>query len=306
LHGVQSPDLNLLVALDALLQEESVSRAAARVGLSTPAMSHALGRLRERLGDPLLVRAGQRMALTPRAANLRGRVEAVVREALAVFERERPADVRALERAFRIHASDHAVTILGAELDRAVRAAPGVTLQFLPSQRDEAMALRDGTVDLAIGVYDYSPYSELPSELRIQQLFEDRFVCLVRAGHPTVKRKLSLRQFAQLRHIQIVPRGDVGGYVDDLLAEHGLRRTIARAVPYFLAGLVLTAETDYVLTMSARLARPLARKLGLRVLPPPAELGLEPYAVSQIWHPRNDRDPGHRWLREAVVASARG
>src|SRR5262249_4250718 len=155
------------------------------------------------------------------------RVEAAVREALALFEPERPADVRALERAFRIHASDHAITVLGPALDRAVRTAPGITLQFLPSQRDEATALRDGTVDIAIGVYDYSPYSDLPSELRIQQLFEDRFVCLVRAGHPSVKRKLSLRQFAALRHIQIVPRGEPGGYVDDLLAERGLRRTIA-------------------------------------------------------------------------------
>jgi DNA-binding transcriptional LysR family regulator len=305
LQRVQLPDLNLLVVLDALLQEQSVSRAATRLGLSTPAASHALARLRVRLGDPLLVRAGQRMTLTPRAASMRERVEATVVEALGVFAPEQPRDIRTLERVFRIHASDHAVTVLGTAIDKLVRVAPKVSLQFLPSQADEAARLRAGAVDLAIGVYDYSPYSDLPSELRIQQLLDDRFACVVRAGHPTVKRTVSLRQFAELSHVQVAPRGQPGGYVDDLLAERKLSRTIVRAVPYFLAGLVLVAETDYVMTLSARLARRMARKLGLRVLEPPRELGLEPYAVAQIWHPRDDHDAGHRWLRDAIVRAGK-
>jgi len=302
---VQSPDLNLLVVLDALLQEQSVSRAAKRLGLSTPATSHALARLRVQIGDPLLVRAGQQMTLTPRAVNLRDRVAATVGDALAVLRDEEPADVRRLDRAFRIHASDHSITLIGPALDRLVRAAPGASLQFVPSQADEPKMLRAGVADLAIGVYDYSPYSELPSELRIQQLFDDTFACVVRAGHPTVKRKISLRQFAELGHVQVAPRGQPGGYVDELLAARGLSRTIARAVPYFLAGLVLVAETDYVLTLSARLARRMAKRLGLRVVEPPAELGLEPYAVSQLWHPRDDKDGGHRWLRQQVVSASR-
>src|SRR5690242_11456924 len=166
-------DLNLLVALDALLQESNVSRAAARLGLSTPAMSHALGRLRDQLGDPLLVRAGQRMVATPRALDLKDRVHALATEARAVLAPEPVRDIRALERTFRIKATDHALAILGAAIDRQLRAAPGVALHVVPSLEREAALLRDGAIDLAIGVYDYVPYSDLPTELRIQQLFED-------------------------------------------------------------------------------------------------------------------------------------
>lgn len=298
-------DLNLMFALEALLQEGNVTRAAARVGLSTPAMSHALARLRTQLGDPLLVRAGQRMVLTPRAADLKDRVTAVVRDARDLLAPEPVRDLAALDRTFRLHASDHLVTILGAELDRRARSSPGVTLHVLPSAREEPALLRDGTIDLAIGVYDYQPYSELPTDLRIQQLYEDHFVCLVRASHSTVARSLTLAQFAELEHVQIAPRGQPGGYVDDLLAAHGLQRRIIRAVPYFMAGLALVAETDYVLTVSAVLARLMADRFGLKIVAPPRSLGLEPYQVAQLWHPRNDRDPPHRWLRETVAASAK-
>src|SRR5207237_4773140 len=123
------------------------------------------------------------------------------------------------------------------------------------------------------------------------------------ADHPI--RSLTLAQYAELPHVQVAPRGEPGGYVDDLLAQHGLRRRIARALPYFLAGLALVAQTDYLLTISVRLARRYAAAFGLRLVPPPRALGLEPYAVAQLWHPRNDRDAAHRWLREIVVKAAR-
>lgn len=303
---MQHPDLNLLITLDALLQEENVSRAAARVGLSTPAMSHALARLRKQLGDPLLVRAGQRMVMTPRAADMRERVHELAAAALGVMTAEPKSDPRQLERTFRIKATDHALTVLGPALDELVRReAPGVALHVLPQQREEAALLRDGAIDLALGVYDYAPYSELPNDLRIQQLFEDHFVCVVREDHPTVARSLTLQQFAELEHVQVVPRGAPGGYVDELLAVHGMKRRIARAVPYFLSALVLVAETDYVVTISQQLARRLVDRLALKVVQPPRSLGLEPYQVAQLWHPRNDRDPGHRWLRETVAESAK-
>jgi len=298
-------DLNLLIALDALLQEENVSRAAKRVGLSTPAMSHALARLRKQLGDPLLVRAGQRMVMTPRASDLREQVHELATNALGVLTKPPVADLRALDRTFRIKATDHALTVLGPALDKLARDSPGVSLHVVPMAREDGQLLRDGSIDLAIGVYDYLPYSELPSDLRIQQLFEDTFVCVVRDDHPTVARSLTLQQFAELEHVQVVPRGAPGGYVDDLLAAQGQRRRIARAVPYFLSALVLVAETDYVVTISQQLARRLADRLGLKVVQPPRSLGLEPYSVAQLWHPRNDRDPAHRWLRETVAEAAR-
>jgi len=202
---MKQADFNLLIALDALLQEENVSRAAARVGLSTPAMSHALARLRTQVDDPLLVRAGQRMVLTPRADGLRARVEAVVREARDVLAPPPIEDVRTVQRTFRIHTSDHLITVLGGELDRLAREGPNITLHVMPCIAETPAQLRDGTVDLAIGVFDYSPYSELPTDLRIQQLYEDEFTCVVRAGHPDVARSLSLEQYAALEHVQIAP-----------------------------------------------------------------------------------------------------
>jgi DNA-binding transcriptional LysR family regulator len=302
---MKQPDLNLLIALDALLSEGSVSRAAARCGLSTPAMSHALARLRTQLGDPLLVRAGQRMVPTARASSLRDRAASVVREARDMMSPSAPPDLRHLARTFQITASDHAVTMIGSALDRELRAAPAVNLHITSGRRDEVTQLRDGAIDLAIGVYDYSPYSDLPADLRMQQLYEDQFACVVRADHPTATgRALSLEQYAALEHVQIAPRGNVGGYVDELLAVHGLTRRIVRAVPYFLAGLVLVADSDYVLTISHAFAKRMAAPLNLRILAPPKALGLEPYSTVQLWHPRNDRDPAHRWLRERVVAAS--
>ncbi|HTL33898.1 MAG TPA: LysR family transcriptional regulator [Kofleriaceae bacterium] len=302
---MKTPDLNLLIALDALLQEQNVSRAAKRLGLSTPAMSHALARLRKHLGDPLLVRAGQRMVPTPRAADLRDRVHGLADDALGVLRPEPTRDLKTLERTFRIKASDMVMCVLGPALDKRLRELPGVSLHVMPPQFEEPALLRAGTVDLAIGVYDYSPYSDLPNDLRIQQLFEDHFTCVVRKDHPTVGRTLTIEQYAALEHVQIAPRGQPGGYVDELLEARGYKRRIVRAVPFFIAALMLVAETDYVLTVSGQLARRLAEPLGLRLVQPPRSLDLEPNHMAQLWHPRNDKDPAHRWLRETIAEAAR-
>jgi len=302
---VKHPDLNLLIALDALLQEHSVSRAAARVGLSTPAMSHALARLRDQLGDPLLVRAGQRMVPTPRAADLQARVHALATEALGVLAPAPVTEIAKLERMFRILSTDQLMTVIGPALDRKLRAAPNVSLHVMPPHREESAQLRDGTIDLAIGVYDYAPYSDLPTDLRIQQLFDDHYVCVVREDHPTVGNSLTLAQYAELDHVQVAVRGPPGGYVDELLAKHGLKRRISRALPYFLAALQLISETDYVMTLSVMLVKRLAGKLPIKSVQPPRSLGLEPYQVSQLWHPRNNRDPAHRWLRDSIAEAAR-
>jgi DNA-binding transcriptional LysR family regulator len=298
-------DLNLLIALDALLQEGNVSRAARRVGLSVPAMSHALARLRAQVGDPLLVRAGQRMLPTPRADTLRARVHAIVAEARQLLAPPPAEDLATLERTFRIHTSDHVIGVIGTELDRRLREAPRVTLHAMAIAADTPRLLRDGAIDLAIGVFDYTPYSELPDDLRIQQLYDDEFICVVRDDHPHVGRALDLETFVALEHVQVAPRGNIGGYVDELLAVHGRKRRVARVVPYFVAGLAMLADTDYIMTTSIVLARRMRRRLGLKLVTPPKELALEPYRVSQLWHPRVDRDPPHRWLRECIADATR-
>lgn len=291
--------MGLLVSLDALLQEGSVTGAARRVGLSTPAMSHALARIRERLGDQVLVRSGRGMLLTQRALALKPQVHHVVTEARRALEPERPFVARELTRTFVVHATDYVLTLLGPVVDRILaEEAAQVCLRFVPNSTDDAVALRDQGSDLAVGIY-----GDLPPEMRRRQLLTDRFVCVVRRGHPLSKRRLTLDDFVGASHVQVAPRGKPGGYVDDVLAERGLRRTVARAVPYFLTALQIAADTNHVLTVSERIARHPVAPRGLTVLQPP--LKLRPYALSLVWHPRLDGDAGHRFLRDVFLRAAR-
>ncbi len=295
---MDSADLALLATLDALLQAGSVSGAARRMGLSTPAMSHALARIRRRIGDPILVRAGRGMLLTPRAEALKPRVHAVVSEAQQILLPEAPLKPRELSQTFVVHASDYVLCVLGPVVDRLLlHEAPLLNLRFVANVPDDALRLRDGGADLTVGIY-----GELPPELRSRPLLTDRFVCAVRRGHPEVSGQLSLEQFVRIPHVQVAPRGKPGGYIDDVLSEHGVARRVARAVPYFLSALQLVAQTDYLLTISERIATRLAPTLGLELLEVP--LPLRPYALSLLWHPRCDADPGHRFLREVFSRAA--
>lgn len=296
---MESNDLGLLVALDALLQEGSVTGAAQRVGLSTPAMSHALARIRKRFGDPILVRSGRGMLLTPRAEALKPRVHSVVTEARLTLLPEPPFVARELSRTFVVHVTDYVLMVLGPALDRILHEeAPRVCIRFIPNTPDDPVKLRDGGSDLAVGIY-----GDLPQEMRSRQLLTDRFVCAVREGHPVVNKRLPLEQFVGLPHIQVAPRGKPGGYLDDALREKGLERVVARAVPYFVTAMQLTAQADYILTISERIARQLGPTFGLKVFDVPVKL--RPYALSLVWHPRFDADKGHRYFRDAFTRAAR-
>lgn len=292
-------DLNLLVVLDAVLAESSVSAAGVRLGLTTSAVSHALGRLRRAFGDPLLVRAGRHLVPTPRAAALGAETRAILAAVDGLLAPAAFFDPATLTRTFRVYATDHVLAVLGAAFDRQLaERAPRAGVQFLANPADEVPALRDGSVDLAIGAYD-----ALPPELSIQRLFDDRFVCVLRGAHPRACSKLTLARYLALEHVLVAPRGRPGGAVDELLAERGLSRRVARTVPHFLAALLLVSESDYVVTISERLARALAPRFGLELAALP--LSSEPYTLSQIWHPRWDHDPAHRWFRGELVRAAK-
>jgi DNA-binding transcriptional LysR family regulator len=292
---VSSVDLNLLAVLDAILQTGSVGRAAERVGITKPAMSHALARLREQVGDPILVRAGQEWHLSERAAAMREPVAEVAEKARSYLSRAATFDPLESTREFRIHATDHMLALLGTGIGAALaKRAPGCSLRFLPISGDDASPLRGGLTDLALGVFP-----DLPPEFRTQSLFEERFACVVRKGHPRVDGKMTLKCFLAMKHVLVAPRGRAGSPVDEALAERGHRRNVTRFVPYFVVALDLVSRTDCVLTISERLAAAYAERFGLQVLKPP--IPLPSYSLSQVWHPRVDADPSHRWLRRLVV-----
>jgi DNA-binding transcriptional LysR family regulator len=294
---MESRDLGLLLTLDALLREGNVTSAARRLGLSTPAASHALARIRTRLGDPLLVRSGRSMTLTPRAEELRPLVRSLIEDAARILAVARPFEPRTLARTFTIYATDQALLVLGTAVERTIRnEAPEVTLRFLPSLADDWIALRDGTADLSLCLP-----GAFPPEFRTCPLLTERFVCVVRDGHPAATRRLTLDTYLTFDHIVVAPLGNPS-YVDQALAERGHSRRIRCVVPYFGAALHLAAETDYVLTVSETAARAVSGALALTILDPP--IALPSYAVHLLWHPRLDNEPANRWLRDVFARAA--
>jgi DNA-binding transcriptional LysR family regulator len=294
---MESRDLSLLLALDALLQEGNVTHAARRLGLSTPATSHALARIRTRLGDPVLVRAGRRMVLTPRAERLRPQVRSLVEDATRALSPAAPFAPRSIERTFTIFTTDHVLLVLGPVVDRILRAeAPGVSLRYLPSVVEDWIPLRDGAADLSVCILGH-----FPAEFRTRKLFTDAFTCVVRQDHPRVGQRITLDEYLALDHVVVAPLGRPS-HVDAVLAERGLARRIRRVVPYFLSGLLMAAQSDDVLTVSDRAALALATTLRLRLVEPP--LPLAPYTLNLLWHPRLENEPANRWLREVFVRAA--
>ena len=287
-------DLNLLPVLHAVLEAGSVKGAARRLGRSPSATSHALTRLRELLGDELLVRAGRSMRCTPRAERLRPRVQAMVDELGSVLRHEERLEPTRLRRAFTIAAGDLADLVLVAPLGQQLAClAPAVDLWGVRVEPDLITQLRDGRCDLMVNVM-----GELPDDIRVEPLVESHLVCLLRADHPAARGRLTLRRYAALDHVLVAPRGSPRGIVDEELAERGLARRVARTVSSFMVAPHLLTGTDYVLTISHLLADRIVGSLGLVRRKPP--LPLPRFTLSMGWHRRLDGDPAHAWLRAQV------
>jgi DNA-binding transcriptional LysR family regulator len=289
-------DLNLLIALDALLEEESVLRAAKRMHLSAPAMSRTLSRIREALGDPILVRAGRGLVPTPRAAALRPRVHSLVAEAQGLLRKEGAHDLEKLHRSFVVRTSDAMVHMIGVELIGELRAAaPGVSLRFVPEGEEDVAALREGRVDLDIGVI-----GEMGPEIRLQTLFVDQFVGVVRRAHPLASGKVTPRRFVEHPHIGISRMGKVRGPIDEALEKKKLSRTVAVVVPGVYAAFALIARSDMVGAVPTCVAARAVAELDLVSFPLP--VATPSITIAQAWHPRFDADHAHRFLRERVRA----
>lgn len=287
-------DLNLLVVLRALLVERHVTRAAARIGLSQSATSHALARLRELYDDPLLIRAGRTLTLTPRAAGLLPALERGLGELGATLTGEPEFDPRTARRTLNIGMADYLqALIMGPLLHQLAKRAPSIDLSIVvfPNLRE---LLEAGRIDLAITVTS----ADLRG-LSHEVLFEEGFLCMVRRDHPRIKRRLTLKAYLAERHVAVAPGGTPGTAVDTVLAQRGLQRRVALRVTNFLIAPVVVSQTDFVNTMPARLARRLATTYPLRLLPPPVELPQFEYCM--LWHPRLDQDKAQSWLRDLVA-----
>jgi DNA-binding transcriptional LysR family regulator len=293
-----APDLELLRLFELLHRERHLTRAAARAGLSQPAMSRALSRLRALFGDPLFVRAPRGMTPTPRADALAPEVEALLDRARALVATSR-FEPSTLRRTFTIATSDLVEQHLAAGVVVALaREAPSVDVSFRPLVGDAGELLASGA-DLIVGTKPSMPLGAIS-----QYLFEDGFLCAVRVGHPVVRKRLTLEQFVTLSHVQIAPRRSPGGPVDDALAALGLSRRVAVRTHSFFVAPLLIARSDLLLTAPSRMLGALAAKLGLRTFPPPIELAT--FRIHQAWHPRVADDPAHRWFRKLVAEAARG
>ena len=296
--NISSINLNLLVALDALLRERSVTRAARRVGVTQPAMSNSLAQLRRLFDDPLFRRQPHGLEPTPRSLAL----APLVGQGLAALERALTApsfEPRTSERRFVLLTSDYVeLVLLPPLLTELAKVAPGVRLEVRPYGLHTVPGeLSTGDAELMIGFYD-----ELPPRHADALLFEEEYVCIVRKGHPRVGRKLTLERYLELGHVLVSQRSDSPGSVDRALAKQGRRRHVALRVSHFLIVPVLVARTDLVAALSRRAAEPFEHALGLRLLPPP--LALPRSRIRQAWHEQCDGDPGHRFLRETIARVA--
>ena len=289
-------DLNLLHVFDAVLREKSVTRAGRRVGLSQPAMSNALARLRKLFGDPLFVRTASG-SCRPACAE---RLAEPVRQALDLLEltlREQTGfDPVASTRTFRFHMSDIGeVVFLPPLLERLKRDAPGARVEVAQYPVDGIReALETGKIDFALG---FMP--ELGGGIAQRRLFRDRYVCLAREDHPVIRRSLSATQFRAVRHVLIASSGTGHEVVERMLDEQGLRGNIALRVPHFMVVPMILARTDLVCTVPLQLAQAFKATARFRMLEVP--LALPTFDVRLLWHERFEQEPGNRWLRGVLL-----
>ncbi|MFJ8162382.1 LysR family transcriptional regulator [Streptomyces sp. NPDC096136] len=285
-------DLNLLTALDALLEEGSVAGAAARLHVTAPAMSRSLGRIRRTTGDQILVRTGRTMTPTPYAIAVRAQVHELLHQVQEVLAPSRELDLATLERTFTLRWHDSLVALSGPALLTSVRAqAPGVRLRFIGESSGDTHELRRGEVDL-----EANANRPGAPDIRTENVGETRLVIVVRRGHPLTRAgTLTAQHYAAAEHVTVSRRGNLGNALDEALAQLGLSRRVVATAPTEAAAFAFARDSDLVISVPEATARSAVTDLGLAVLPLPLELPSAPVYLS--WHQRYDTDSAHAWLR---------
>ncbi len=296
--NLNSLDLNLLVALDALLKEANVSRAAMRIGLSQPAASHALQRLRDLIGDPLLVRTGARMELTPRAQALRGPLAQVLDQVRGLFVPDQ-FDAASSERQFRLMMPDLAVELLMPPLmEKITQAAPNVRIDVVPWRGSAIFTAEFArTIDLVISI------GNAFSGFHRQRLYTDSDALAVRRGHPAGAKLKKRDAFLNARHVAVIGRGQSEDLIDTWLRAKGIERRIALVVPGYIQALHVTARTDLVAFVPQRLIAALSKQLSLVSVTPPFDPGIDEQFM--FYPTRAQMDPASIWLRKLMLETGR-
>jgi DNA-binding transcriptional LysR family regulator len=306
IHGVNISafDLNLLPIFEALLEERNVSRAAARVGLSQPALSNAIRRMREAIGDPLFIRTARGMRPTPRAEQLAGPVRAALAHTRSALSGESAFDPASTARTFRLAMNDYSDWRLESRIvERTCGQSSGASLQvrrldtlFGVPEAD----LRNGALDAAIGFFP-DPRS-LGEGTLSETLFEEDNMVVGRRAHPALRKRLTLERFADLDHAAVIYRPEPWGIIDQELASHGLRRRLRLASPHFFTVLKAVAESDLIACVPAGLAREFEHSMGLAVRALP--LSLPRFVTRILWARQWQNDPAQVWLRRRIRDAA--
>ena len=293
---IRPGDLPLLVSLNALLEETNVTRAAARLHVSQPALSAQLARLRELFDDPLLVpsETGRGMVPTARALAIKGPLQEALRQLENAISDPGTFDPRRAERTFVVAADDNAVTMFGVELIRQMEQSggPGLRVSFCEPQLESIVArMERGELDLLLGAAQ-----SIPAPLKSVPVSTERYYMAQRKGHPRGKRAPTLKQYCALGHVLVSVKGDFRSFLDERIEALGQRRRVAVTVPHYNLVPTILANTDYVCTLPIRFLKRFADQLDIFALP----LELPEFAISMAWHPRSDNDAAHRWLRTTL------
>lgn len=291
--NIESLDLNLLVALKALLEEKHVTRAAERVGLSQPAMSRALSRLRKVLNDPLLVKGPSGFILTPRAIDLYSPLQIIFSEVNQIIL---PTTIEpsCMQGEIIIASRDHELTtILPKAIDYISKEAPGLSLRFIQPKGDDLSLLERQEADFITCGTENSA-----GTLHRYVLYQEEYICLASSKNRLIKKDFNLKKFLEMKHCLVSITGYGMGVVDSVLAQKGLKRQIAVRVPYFLAVSHIIANSDLIVTIPRRIGQIMAEHSNLVLLTPPIKI--PKFNVYLYWHTRNQNNPIHQWLRKVI------
>lgn len=295
MENIAGLDLNLLVVLEALLAERNVTRAARRLGLSQPAVSNALGRLRALLGDPLLVRSASGMEPTPRALELGVPIAHALDTLRRALTASAPFDPKESAFTFRIRSADNLeLSLLPRLIACLERAAPRVDIVVTPVSDATEDDLRAGRIDLYLG-----SWFNVPPSFKHHLLYQERFACIARQAHPKIRQRLSLRAYYGAGHVVVTAGQGPGSVTDTVLSEEGLGRRVVVRTPHFLVAPLVVAQTDLIATLPRGVAETFAKFLPLSVFSPP--LDAPGFPVSMVWHPRTHEQAPHRWLRQRIM-----